>query len=107
MLRNSILRQTRLFSTSPITHKTLVESAKDTINKAAKTVSDATASGIAKTGTSFVHASSLSPLPASPPPAIPNSQIIPTHTPTSPQKPFHTNPVKQNKWPTPPSDPPA
>ena len=46
MLRTTIVRQARLFSTSPRTQKTVVDSAKDAVKKVDRTVSDAAVKGI-------------------------------------------------------------
>ncbi|KAI9685424.1 MAG: hypothetical protein M1822_004555 [Bathelium mastoideum] len=46
MLRTTITRQARLFSTSPRVQKTVVDSAKDAVKKVDRTVSDAAVKGI-------------------------------------------------------------
>ncbi|KAI9666249.1 MAG: hypothetical protein M1821_004184 [Bathelium mastoideum] len=53
MLRTTITRQARLFSTSPRVQKTVVDSAKDAVKKVDRTVSDAAVKGI-ETGVSII-----------------------------------------------------
>ncbi|KAI9807975.1 MAG: hypothetical protein M1825_005282 [Sarcosagium campestre] len=48
MLRTSVLRATRTFSTTPLARKSASEVAKDTIKAADRTVSDAAVKGIEK-----------------------------------------------------------
>merc|ERR1711981_1189076 len=48
MLRQSIIRQARLFSTAPRLYKGPVETAKDTLKQVDRTISDAAVSGIEK-----------------------------------------------------------
>jgi hypothetical protein len=48
MLRQALIRQTRLFSTAPRLYKGPVETAKDTLKQVDRTISDAAVSGIEK-----------------------------------------------------------
>jgi hypothetical protein len=51
MFRQAIARQARLFSTAPIARKSVVDSAKETVQQVDKTVAQAAVKGIEKGGT--------------------------------------------------------
>ena len=53
MLRTSLTRQARLFSTSPAVRKSVVDSAKDAAKKVDRTISDAAVKGIETGGRLF------------------------------------------------------